>query len=55
MLGAIYKYVRILLHATFSQLVDTDRNFQAVYDAVMIQLVLFVFYFIIRDCLKAQR
>ena len=38
-----------------SQLVSTDANFQAIYDAVMIQVLLFIVYVIIRDSYKAGR
>ena len=44
-----------LPHFLSSQLVSTDANFQAIYDAVMIQVLLFIVYVIIRDSYKAGR
>ena len=38
-----------------SQLVSTDANFQAIYDAVMVQVILFMVYVVIRDSYKAGR
>ena len=39
----------------FSQLIAKDKNFQAIYDVLMIQLVLFAAYVLIRDSIKAGR
>ena len=38
-----------------SRLVSTDANFQAIYDAVMVQVILFMVYVVIRDSYKAGR
>ena len=38
-----------------SQLVVTDVNFQAVYDVMIIQVVLFLLYVLINDSYKAGR
>lgn len=40
---------------SLSQLVATDKNFQAIYDAILIQLVLFIFYVLLRNSVKAGR
>ena len=45
-----------LLHLLFcSHLVATDRNFQSIYDAVMMQMVVFIVYVCLRESMKAGR